>query len=113
MLDDRSYMRQPPERRYMSATVALIITLTVIYALQLVMRLSPGREFESYLRLNPSAPPYAWTWQLLTYQFLHGSPLHLILNLLGLYFSGRAVEEALGRQKFLVIFLGTGFVGGL
>lgn len=113
MLDDRSYMRQPPERRYMSATVALIITLSVIHILQLIVRLSQGRTFESYLALNPSAPAYAWIWQLFTYQVLHGDPLHLLCNIVGLYCVGRSVEESLGRNKFLMIFFGTGLAGGL
>jgi membrane associated rhomboid family serine protease len=35
-------------------------------------------------------------WQLVTSAFLHGSVMHLTLNMIGLYSFGRSVEDALG-----------------
>jgi membrane associated rhomboid family serine protease len=54
-----------------------------------------------------------YVWQLLTFQFLHGSLLHLIGNLIGLFFFGRFVEQALGTHRFLVAYFGAGIVGGI
>jgi len=44
-----------------------------------------------------------WTW--LTYAFLHGSPMHLIGNMLFLWVFGPAVEDRLGRVGFAAFYL--------
>jgi membrane associated rhomboid family serine protease len=44
-------------------------------------------------------------WQLLTYGFLHGSVLHLFLNMYALWLFGRSLETSLGSQRFLLFYL--------
>ncbi len=43
-------------------------------------------------------------WQLVSYAVLHGGPLHLMLNLFGLWMFGMPVERVLGRGRFLLFF---------
>ncbi|MGE0233027.1 MAG: rhomboid family intramembrane serine protease [Flavobacteriaceae bacterium] len=50
---------------------------------------------------------------LVTYQFLHGSWMHLISNMLFLWVFGDNVEDALGHLRFLVFYLLCGIVAGL
>jgi len=52
-------------------------------------------------------------WQLVTYMFLHGSVMHVLMNMLGLYFLGRELETMLGSRRFLQLYLGCGVLGGL
>lgn len=52
-------------------------------------------------------------WQGVTYMFLHGSWLHLLLNSLTVLLFGSAVEMELGSRRFLRVFLLGGLVGGL
>ncbi|QOJ00520.1 MAG: rhomboid family intramembrane serine protease [Phycisphaeraceae bacterium] len=52
-------------------------------------------------------------WRLITFQFLHAGPLHLLFNMIGLWIFGRLVEEALGRKKYLAFYLACGIFGGL
>jgi len=52
-------------------------------------------------------------WQPVTYIFLHGGLMHLFVNMLGLLFLGRELEERLGSKRFLKIYLGCGLLGGL
>jgi membrane associated rhomboid family serine protease len=33
-----------------------------------------------------------WLWQFVTYIFMHGTPLHLLLNMLILWFFGSEME---------------------
>ena len=49
---------------------------------------------------------------LLTYIFLHGSPIHLIVNSIALYGAGTIVEREIGHIKFLGAFITSGFVAG-
>jgi membrane associated rhomboid family serine protease len=50
---------------------------------------------------------------LITYQFLHGSFLHLFSNMLFLWVFGDNVEDALGHLGFLAFYLLCGVAGGL
>lgn len=52
-------------------------------------------------------------WRLITYQFLHGSLLHILFNMLGLYFLGPTLERHWGSKRFLIFYLGCGAVGGV
>jgi membrane associated rhomboid family serine protease len=52
-------------------------------------------------------------WQFLTYMFLHGNLLHILANMLGLYFAGRQIEAILGRFHLLGIYFLGGFAGGV
>lgn len=52
-------------------------------------------------------------WTLVTYMFLHAGPMHLIFNMLGLYFFGPRVEERLGSRSFLFLYFISGITGAL
>jgi membrane associated rhomboid family serine protease len=80
--------------------------------------------------LWPNLATHPWNaWQLLTYGFLHDgpslvfahanySPLHLLFNMLTLWFFGREVEAVMGRAEFLrfycasIVFAGLAWVVG-
>jgi membrane associated rhomboid family serine protease len=54
-------------------------------------------------------------WRLLTYAFLH-SPrdlMHILVNMLFLWFFGRELEERYGGREFLAFYLVSAVVGGL
>jgi len=44
-------------------------------------------------------------WSVLTYAFLHGSFLHLLFNMLGLFMFGPPVEGRLGGTRFVRLYL--------
>jgi membrane associated rhomboid family serine protease len=50
---------------------------------------------------------------LVTSLFLHGGVVHLIGNLIYLWVFGDAVEEAIGRPWFFLVYLASGAVGSL
>lgn len=50
-------------------------------------------------------------WRLLSATFLHGSALHLAMNMIGLVGAGVLVERIYGRTLFLLVYLGSGLVG--
>ena len=50
-------------------------------------------------------------WRLITAAFLHGSLLHIALNMVVLWVIGAPVEEALGRGCFLALYLISGLAG--
>ncbi|MFI2210362.1 rhomboid family intramembrane serine protease [Streptomyces sp. NPDC020141] len=50
-------------------------------------------------------------YRLLTAVFLHQEVPHILFNLLGLWFLGRMVEPALGRGRYLALYLISGLGG--
>ncbi|WP_313952615.1 rhomboid family intramembrane serine protease [Accumulibacter sp.] len=50
-------------------------------------------------------------WRLLSAIFLHGSLVHLAMNMLGLYTAGMTVERIYGPRLLLIIYLGSGLLG--
>jgi membrane associated rhomboid family serine protease len=50
-------------------------------------------------------------WRLITSAFLHGSILHLGMNMLFLWWIGSPMEQMLGRGRFLAVYLVSGLAG--
>ncbi len=53
-------------------------------------------------------------WRYITFQFLHSTvdPWHLVMNMLGVYFLGTALENSWGTKKFTFFYLGCGALAG-
>jgi membrane associated rhomboid family serine protease len=50
-------------------------------------------------------------WRLLSAAFLHGSIIHLAMNMFVLWFVGAPVEQAIGRGRFLALYVVSGLAG--
>lgn len=72
--------------------------------------LIPGR-LTGHLPSLPRDVPAPLT--LLTALFLHAGWLHLVINLTFLLWVGHHVEPAIGRARFVLLYLASGIVGGL
>ena len=129
MLDDRPYMR-PEEPRFCGPSMqqpwsgwAILLTINVVVFLLQVM-VDPSSlathmpRFEKsivgqWLALDSGQISWLLPMQLFTYQFLHGGVWHLLMNGLGLFFIGRALEPSIGRQEIIGLYLVSGVVGAL
>jgi membrane associated rhomboid family serine protease len=52
-------------------------------------------------------------WRLLTFQFLHASPMHLFMNMIGLFLFGQIVEGQFGARRYLAFYLLCGVAGAV
>jgi len=52
-------------------------------------------------------------WTMITSMFLHGSIVHLGLNMFSLFIFGPIMERVLGKARFLVLYLVSGFGGSV
>jgi rhomboid family protein len=84
-----------------AGTLWLLLINVAVFALQII----GGDNFLiTYGALWPLASSNFEPWQLLTYSFLHGSPVHLLFNMLALVMFGADVERVWGRQRFLTYY---------
>ncbi|MGL4340302.1 MAG: rhomboid family intramembrane serine protease [Rhodoglobus sp.] len=89
-------------------TYALISLTVLVYIIQIVPN-SPVQQALLYYG------PYTFSepWRMLTALFLHGSILHILLNMLSLFLFGRELEGMLGRLRFVALYLISGFGGSV
>jgi membrane associated rhomboid family serine protease len=113
MLDDRSYMRPSPYRTHWSVTTWLIVINLAIFLIQIAVDNLTGGKFTSLFALSVDGLKHYRIYQVLTFQFLHGGILHILFNMLTLFFFGRMVESLLGSREYLKLYLLSGSVGGL
>jgi membrane associated rhomboid family serine protease len=69
-----------------------------------------GSLFSKWALYGPLVDHGDW-WRLITSAFLHGSVLHILFNMLALWWLGAPVELALGRARYLGLYLVSGLAG--
>ena len=90
----------------------LIIAMCVIFYIVPVVFGAYNDVIEAYCIHGPSVRAGQY-YRLFTGIFLHGGPIHLLLNCYALYVIGRQIESFLGKFKFLIIYLFSGIMGAL
>ncbi|HKI63847.1 MAG TPA: rhomboid family intramembrane serine protease [Burkholderiales bacterium] len=97
-------------------TRGLIIANVVVYLLQLMV----GNALIIYLGLWPLSTasvyggmPGFQPWQIVTYGFLHGSAMHIFVNMFALYMFGGQLERLFGPKRFLNLYLASIIAAGL
>lgn len=94
-------------------TSALIGVNCVIYALQFLLSfVSPG-VLERLFGLSAEGVLEGRWWEFVTYSFFHAGFVHLLLNMVGLWFGGRLLERAIGPVRLLLLYLFAGVAGGI
>jgi membrane associated rhomboid family serine protease len=102
---------EPP--RMAPCTLGLILLTVGIYLVQMLFRSAGVDGFTDLLGLSVGGLMRGHFWLPLSYLFLHGSPMHLLMNMLMLYILGSEVERSLGRLHFLILYFVSGILGGL
>ena len=83
-----------------SATLSLITVISAAYLVNLVYP-----AFYDYTALFRPFVDSGEYWRLFTVALVHGGLTHLFFNMFSLLVLGNPVEAALGKARFLVIFL--------
>ena len=95
-------------------TTVLIAINVGIYLLQLAngasVNANSGWIFEHGALYGPLVAQGDW-YRLITAAFLHYGPIHLGLNMLALWWIGRALENWLGPVRYLLLYFVSGLAG--
>ncbi|GCE13974.1 rhomboid family intramembrane serine protease [Tengunoibacter tsumagoiensis] len=110
--------------RYTLSQYPFLLTFTLI-AINVVVYLLVGLNYHNLLAFDGVQIFFAGGqnsyyiqqtgeyWRIFVAMFLHFDITHLGLNMLSLFFIGRGAEVFYGKWRYLVIYLGSGVLGGL
>ena len=98
----RGWVRQASRAAQMGAPVVTYAMMAICVLMYLVTSVSPS--LKASLSLVP-ATLMTHPWTILTGAFLHRDFMHILFNMLSLYWVGRAIEPVLGRWRFLTLYL--------
>ena len=87
-------------------TLRLIVANAAVFLLQLLV----GDSLTYWLGLIPGAV-LTRPWTPITYMFLHGGILHILFNMIVLFFFGPRLEDRLGARHFLGLYFVSGLAG--
>lgn len=95
--------------------VAVFVFINLIYTLTFLINLGTG-YYEGIIKwlAVPAGLSIFITrpWTLMTYMFLHEDLLHILFNMLWLFWIGKILEEYLGNKKLISTYILGGICGG-
>ncbi len=100
----------PWVKRLLIANVVVYLVVQPNTLLYLLLTLFPPAVIGIDQYLYPPIPFRPWT--LFTYMFLHGGFMHILFNMLMLFFFGPRLEARLGAKGFLWLYFLSGLGGG-
>jgi len=103
----------PGFRLHWSWTMTLVAAYVVVFLAQQTAEHFGRFDLLGYFMLSTQGLAHGYVWQLVTYQFMHGGWLHLILNCWAIVVFGSVVERLLGAPRYLALTLSSGIVGGV
>jgi rhomboid protease GluP len=105
-----------PSRSYL-VTPLLVYANVLVYVAMVITGIDALHPTAKSLflwggNLRPAIADGQW-WRLLSYMFLHGGAMHLIMNMFALLYIGMFLEPLLGKFRFTAAYLLTGVCAGL
>lgn len=106
-LQDREYYRdETPPAGLQFNLKTMVAKLVVANAVLFIVNMLTSGWLFDHMRATPeSLTDITKVWQLLTYGFAHGDPIHILFNMFALWMFGRDVEERRGSNEFLIVYL--------
>ena len=95
-------------------TPAIRLLLGLNITVFILQKLAGTMQLEPLLGLVPAkALGQLHIWQFVTYMFLHGNFMHILLNMFMLWMFGREIEGLWGKRQFLQYYFVCGIGAGL
>lgn len=108
------YKRDKPQKKFFNVTLILIITNVLFYIAILALQQAYGDSVLQNIAIQPSfILKGEKLWTIVSSMFMHGSILHLLVNMMSLLFLGSFLERLIGSKKFLFIYLLSGVIASL
>jgi rhomboid family protein len=116
MLSDRDYMNKGgnQQQRYASQENPNMC-IYVLIAINAIVFFSIDHNLDlfSRLALSPIGIKAGMYWQIVTSMFMHGSFMHILVNMWGLYLFGSLIAPRLKTARFLTMYFISGVCGSV
>lgn len=97
----------------MPSITPAVLVLVVINVAMFLLNSMTTLEMNTFLGLHhPDNEAYG-IWQYFTSMFMHGSVVHILFNMFGLWMFGSALEKTWGSKKFLFFYFAAGLGAGV
>ncbi len=94
--------------------IAIFLAIKVLYIFLFLFNVTDNNIIVYWLSLpSDYSKLLIRPWTIITYQFLHEGFLHILFNMLWLYWFGKIFLEFLSQKKLIAIYLLGGIFGGL
>ena len=90
-----------------------LLVLNILAFIAGIMFSRMGIDLNNVLGLHFFLADDFHLWQLITYMFMHGSFMHILMNMFMLWMFGMVMENVWGSKKFLFYYIVTGLGAGL
>jgi membrane associated rhomboid family serine protease len=108
------YIRSYPDSFPIGVKWLLISNTAIFFLMVIAAKINPDTaEWFLPLELAPIMVIHLAVWQLVTYMFLHGGIMHILFNMLTLYWFGPDLERTWGLQRFLKYYMICGVGAGV
>lgn len=100
---------RPSSFSLLPPVVKNLLILNVLFYLAKISLTRFDIDLDQILGLHYFGSEAFKPYQLITHMFMHGNFMHLLSNMIGLYFFGYMLENFWGPKRFFVYYLITGF----
>jgi membrane associated rhomboid family serine protease len=107
------YYRPPTFSLFPPVVKNLLIANAVFFIATYVVRSTYNVDLNYLLGLHYFQSADFKPYQLITYMFMHGSIMHILLNMFALWMFGNAIENLWGAKRFLIFYFVCGIGAGL
>ncbi len=108
LVNRRPFWRRLLPFSYFYATLGVIALNLLVF---LWNQMDPNSR--GLVALNATAVwEYGAWWQIFTYMYVHANITHILVNMIGLFFFGLALEHNLGSWEFLLFYHVVGWLSG-
>ena len=98
-------------------TVSLILLMVVIFIGEVIisgqMSVSPPALYQLGAMFKPAVVYMGQWWRVITAGFLHVTLMHLVLNMITLYYVGRLLEQYFGSVRYFIGYIAAVGLGSL
>ena len=102
---------------FMVSQSLVFINFAIFSAWAVLYRISPQMGYDAFIELGFRSmyleSPEFGLLTLISAMFMHGGPMHLLMNMLILILLGVPFEDRIGSRAFLKIYLISGVIGSL
>ncbi|TAF47435.1 MAG: rhomboid family intramembrane serine protease [Sphingobacteriales bacterium] len=101
---------------FIAINVIVFVAIQAVFVVQFLF--TKQTNIANFLNNQLSVPTYLPTllkqpWSVFTYMFMHNGLLHLLFNMLWMYWLGNIFEEYLNKKRLTFVYLAGGLTGAL